>query len=240
MQSRRSWRYSRLQREQHRTSCRSRSCSSLSNATGIVTDLCHKSSAAIANTVIFVPVFAGHIQSIYGRQLAWLTGMTEQACLQILFQMSVVSSSCYQYITMSAVTELVLMGVCSYEVVLKNGDTKGQLMSLQQTLRQEIHAKIGAQTAEESAKRKVCLPIVSSVMLVPSHSTAAAALQTNTNVSLACAATHAASKQEQHSVYCPDALGQNRLFIMLAKQGPCQAYIDATQVDTKSGGCHAR
>lgn len=54
--------------------------------------------------------------------------------------------------------ELVLMGVCSYEVVLKNGDTKGQLMSLQQTLRQEIHAKIGAQTAEESAKRKVYLP----------------------------------------------------------------------------------
>lgn len=47
--------------------------------------------------------------------------------------------------------------VCSYEVVLKNKDTKGQLMSLQQTLRQEIHAKIGAQTAEESAKRKVCL-----------------------------------------------------------------------------------
>ena len=93
---------------------------------------------------------------------------------------------------MSAVTELVLMGVCSYEVVLKNGDTKGQLMSLQQTLRQEIHAKIGAQTAEESAKRKVCLPIVSSVMLVPSHSTAAAALQTNTNVSLVFAATTAA------------------------------------------------
>lgn len=58
-----------------------------------------------------------------------------------------------------AVAELVLMGVCSYEVVLKNGDTKGQLMSLQQTLRQEIHAKIGAQTAEESAKRKVCRPI---------------------------------------------------------------------------------
>ena len=46
--------------------------------------------------------------------------------------------------------------VCSYEVVLKNKDSKGQLMSLQQTLRQEIHAKIGAQTAEESAKRKVC------------------------------------------------------------------------------------
>ncbi len=44
---------------------------------------------------------------------------------------------------------------CSYEVVLKNKDTKGQLMSLQQTLRQEIHAKIGAQSAEESAKRKV-------------------------------------------------------------------------------------
>ena len=44
---------------------------------------------------------------------------------------------------------------CSYEVILKNKDTKGQLMSLQQTLRQEIHAKIGAQTAEESAKRKV-------------------------------------------------------------------------------------
>ncbi|KAL0031206.1 hypothetical protein WJX77_009499 [Trebouxia sp. C0004] len=43
----------------------------------------------------------------------------------------------------------------SYEVVLKNKDTKGQLMSLQQTLRQEIHAKIGAQSAEESAKRKV-------------------------------------------------------------------------------------
>lgn len=53
--------------------------------------------------------------------------------------------------------ELVLVTVCSYEVVLKNKDTKGQLMSLQQTLRQEIHAKIGAQTAEESAKRKVCL-----------------------------------------------------------------------------------
>ena len=46
-------------------------------------------------------------------------------------------------------------GACSYEVILKNKDTKGQLMSLQQTLRQEIHAKIGAQTAEESAKRKV-------------------------------------------------------------------------------------
>lgn len=45
---------------------------------------------------------------------------------------------------------------CSYEVILKNKDTKGQLMSLQQTLRQEIHAKIGAQSAEESAKRKVC------------------------------------------------------------------------------------
>lgn len=45
--------------------------------------------------------------------------------------------------------------VCSYEIVLKNKDTKGQLMSLQQTLRQEIHAKIAAQTAEESAKRKV-------------------------------------------------------------------------------------
>lgn len=59
---------------------------------------------------------------------------------------------------MLAVPELVLVCVCSYEVVLKNGDTKGQLMSLQQTLRQEIHAKIGAQTAEESAKRKVCLP----------------------------------------------------------------------------------
>lgn len=59
------------------------------------------------------------------------------------------------------VAELVLVHVCSYEVVLKNGDTKGQLMSLQQTLRQEIHAKIGAQTAEESAKRKVCLPILS-------------------------------------------------------------------------------
>ena len=44
---------------------------------------------------------------------------------------------------------------CSYEVVLKNKDSKGQLMSLQQTLRQEIHAKIGAQSAEESAKRKV-------------------------------------------------------------------------------------
>ena len=44
---------------------------------------------------------------------------------------------------------------CSYEVVLKNKDSKGQLMSLQQTLRQEIHAKIGAQTAEDSAKRKV-------------------------------------------------------------------------------------
>ena len=44
---------------------------------------------------------------------------------------------------------------CSYEVVLKHQDTKGQLMSLQQTLRQEIHAKIGAQTAEESAKRTV-------------------------------------------------------------------------------------
>lgn len=50
-----------------------------------------------------------------------------------------------------------LVTVCSYEVVLKNNDAKGQLMSLQQTLRQEIHAKIGAQTAEESAKRKVCL-----------------------------------------------------------------------------------
>ena len=46
----------------------------------------------------------------------------------------------------------------SYEVVLKHKDTKGQLMSLQQTLRQEIHAKIGAQTAEESAKRKVLNP----------------------------------------------------------------------------------
>lgn len=43
----------------------------------------------------------------------------------------------------------------SYEVVSKHKDTKGQLMSLQQTLRQEIHAKIAAQTAEESAKRKV-------------------------------------------------------------------------------------
>lgn len=35
-------------------------------------------------------------------------------------------------------------------------------MSLQQTLRQEIHAKIGAQTAEESAKRKVQLSSVCS------------------------------------------------------------------------------
>ena len=39
--------------------------------------------------------------------------------------------------------------------MLKNKDTKGQLMSLQQTLRQEIHAKIGAQSAEASAKCKV-------------------------------------------------------------------------------------
>lgn len=61
------------------------------------------------------------------------------------------------YSTLAALAELVLVSVCSYEVVLKNNDTKGQLMSLQQTLRQEIHAKIGAQTAEESAKRKVCL-----------------------------------------------------------------------------------
>lgn len=44
---------------------------------------------------------------------------------------------------------------CSYEVVVQHKDTKGQLMSLQQTLRQEIHAKVCAQTAEESAKRKV-------------------------------------------------------------------------------------
>ena len=63
---------------------------------------------------------------------------------------------------MLAVAELLLVHVCSYEVVLKNGDTKGQLMSLQQTLRQEIHAKIGAQTAEESAKRKVCQCVFSS------------------------------------------------------------------------------
>jgi len=48
-----------------------------------------------------------------------------------------------------------LTAACSYEVVLKNKDTKGQLMSLQQTLRQEIHAKIGAQSAEASAKCKV-------------------------------------------------------------------------------------
>ena len=61
--------------------------------------------------------------------------------------------------------ELVLVHVCSYEVVLKNGDAKGQLMSLQQTLRQEIHAKIGAQTAEESAKRKVCHPSLSPAAL---------------------------------------------------------------------------
>ena len=66
---------------------------------------------------------------------------------------------------MLAVAELLLVHVCSYEVVLKNGDTKGQLMSLQQTLRQEIHAKIGAQTAEESAKRKVCSLNLSSAAL---------------------------------------------------------------------------
>ena len=85
--------------------------------------------------------------------------------------------------TMLAVAELVLVHVCSYEVVLKNGDTKGQLMSLQQTLRQEIHAKIGAQTAEESAKRKVCPRSLSPAALQHLHcpSSHVACSQTDTS-----------------------------------------------------------
>ena len=87
-----------------------------------------------------------------------------------------------------AVAELVLIGVHSYEVVLKNGDTKGQLMSLQQTLRQEIHAKIGAQTAEESAKRKVCLPQLYMPLTALHHLPAAVSMQTNSNASMVHAA----------------------------------------------------
>lgn len=87
------------------------------------------------------------------------------------------------------------MGVCSYEVVLKNGDTKGQLMSLQQTLRQEIHAKIGAQTAEESAKRKVCFPSYLCLPTALHHLSATVPMQTDTIASLVHAAITLTRKQ---------------------------------------------